>query len=67
MIPNQDPDVAILSYSSLSDHENSDMDCILEGFLRDESDVFVTLTGGCPFSNSFEVSLLYFFFILKNN
>jgi hypothetical protein len=58
MIPNEDPDVALFSYSSLSDHENSNTDCILEGYLRDESDVFVTLTGGCPFSNSFEVSCL---------
>jgi hypothetical protein len=30
-----------------------------KGFLRDESDVFVTMTGGCPFSNSFEVSELF--------
>jgi hypothetical protein len=48
--------VAVLSYSFLSDHESSNPDCILEGFLKGESDVFVTLTGGCPFSKSFEVS-----------
>jgi hypothetical protein len=52
--------VAILSYSSLSDHESSTLDCILEGFLREESDVFVTLTGGCPFSKSFGVSGSFF-------
>ncbi len=30
-------------------------DCIFSGFLKDESNVYVTLTGGCPFENSFEV------------
>ena len=34
----------------------SDVDkCIFVGTLRDESDVTVTLTGGCPFDESFEV------------
>jgi hypothetical protein len=58
IIPNEDPDAAILNFSSLSDHENSNSNCILEGHLRDDSDVFVTLTGGCPFSMTFEVSRL---------
>jgi hypothetical protein len=30
--------------------------CIFSGFLRNESDVAVTITGGCPFQNSFEVT-----------
>ena len=29
--------------------------CIFGGFLRDESAVYVVLTRGCPFENSFEV------------
>jgi hypothetical protein len=37
-------------------------DCIFNGFLRDEANVYVTLTGGCPGSYTFEVS--NFFYIL---
>jgi hypothetical protein len=35
--------------------ENIDK-CIFNGFLRDEPMVYVTLTGGCPFDNKFDVS-----------
>jgi hypothetical protein len=44
----------MLSVSSESD-ESVD-DCIFTGFLRNESNVAVTLTGGCPFDNTFEVA-----------
>jgi hypothetical protein len=30
--------------------------CIFDGFLRTEDKVYVTLTGGCPFEDSFEVT-----------
>ena len=33
-------------------------ECIFTGHLRDEPDVYVTLTGGCPFDNTFDVSVL---------
>jgi len=29
--------------------------CIFVGHLRDEPDVYVSLTGGCPFEEKFEV------------
>jgi hypothetical protein len=35
IIPNEDPDVALFSYSYLSDHKNSNMDCILEGIVKE--------------------------------
>ena len=39
------------------DETESNIDrCIFTGFLRDEPQVRVTLTGGCPFETSFEVS-----------
>ena len=39
-----------------SSESESDLDgCIFIGNLRDESDVAVTITGGCPFENNFEV------------
>ena len=38
-----------------SDEEDDDDQCIFKGFLRDEPEAGVTLTGGCPFQNSFEV------------
>ena len=41
---------------SHEDERNID-GCIFEGFLRKESDVYVTITGGCPFSDNFEVLL----------
>jgi hypothetical protein len=31
--------------------------CIFTGYLRDESDVYVTLTGGCPFDKTFDIML----------
>jgi hypothetical protein len=37
--------------------ENIDK-CIFNGHLRDESKVYVTLTGGCPFDSNFDVSYL---------
>jgi hypothetical protein len=41
-------------------HENAaDVDrCIFDGFLRNEDRVYVTVTGGCPFENTFEVCTL---------
>jgi hypothetical protein len=33
-IPNEDPDVAFFSYSSLSNHESSNPECILEGIVK---------------------------------
>jgi hypothetical protein len=40
-----------------SNEREEDIDrCIFEGFLRNEEKVYVTLTGGCPFENSFDVS-----------
>ena len=36
--------------------------CIFRGYLLHESNVYVTLTGGCPFEDSFEVLLRYFQF-----
>jgi hypothetical protein len=32
-------------------------ECIFTGRLRDDPDVYVTLTGGCPFDNSFDIML----------
>jgi hypothetical protein len=40
---------------SNEDEESIDR-CIFEGFLKNEEKVYVTLTGGCPFENSFEVN-----------
>jgi len=31
--------------------------CIFTGYLRNESDVYVTLTGGCPFSKTFDITM----------
>ena len=61
----QPNDVAILkSYNpipkqALELEENVDK-CIFNGHLRDESNVYVTLTGGCPFENNFDVSIRLF-------
>jgi hypothetical protein len=33
--------------------------CIFGGFLRLETSVYVTLTGGCPFEDHFEVSIQF--------
>ena len=30
--------------------------CIFDGFLQDESKVYITLTGGCTFEDTFDVS-----------
>lgn len=54
-------DVAILMPANpipkQADEREEDVDrCIFSGFLRDEPDSLVTLTGGCPFEDSFEVS-----------
>ncbi len=32
--------------------------CIFNGHLRDESTVYVTLTGGCPFDKDFDVRMI---------
>jgi hypothetical protein len=32
-IPNKDPDMAFFSYSSLSNHQGLNLDCILEGIV----------------------------------
>ena len=41
----------------LEDFEkDGDVDhCIFNGYLKDDPDVYVTLTGGCPFDDNFEV------------
>jgi hypothetical protein len=38
--------------------ENIDK-CIFNGYLRDESTVYVTLTGGCPFDKTFDVRMTF--------
>jgi hypothetical protein len=53
-------DVALLKRVNpipvVSGETEADVDpCIFIGNLRDESDVTVTLTGGCPNENNFEV------------
>ena len=53
-------DVAILKQINpirrRPDEREEDVDsCIFDGFLQDESKVYVTLTGGCPFEDSFDV------------
>jgi hypothetical protein len=46
------------------DESDQDIDnCIFEGFLEKESSVYVTVTGGCPFSNSFEVTVFCIIFL----
>ncbi len=54
-------DVAILkSFNPIPKGKNEreeDIDnCIFDGFLRDEEKVYVTLTGGCPFEDTFDVN-----------
>ena len=54
-------DVAILKQFNpipMQAHEREeDIDnCIFNGHLRDEPNVHVTLTGGCPFDKNFDVS-----------
>ena len=39
----------------VSSRDNGD-DCIYDGYLQKESGVYVTMTGGCPFEDSFEVN-----------
>jgi hypothetical protein len=34
--------------------------CIFDGFLRNENRVYVTITGGCPFEDTFEVHFVMF-------
>jgi hypothetical protein len=45
-------------YNPFQEESNDKDICIFNGFLRDEPDVYVTMSGGCPFSNSFEVLFL---------
>jgi len=54
-------DVAILKrFNPIPEGKNEreeDIDnCIFDGFLRDEDKVYVTLTGGCPFEDTFDVN-----------
>ncbi len=56
-------DVAVLKHFNpiprgKNEREEDIDNCIFDGFLRDESKVYVTLTGGCPFEDSFDVSYL---------
>ena len=37
--------------------------CIYDGYLTNEKNVYVTLTGGCAYSDSFEVVLLQISFL----
>ena len=53
-------DVAVLTFSNPIPPQAGELDddvdgCIFSGFLRDEPDSLVTLTGGCPFEDTFEV------------
>ena len=42
-----------------ANEKEEDIDkCIFNGYLQHESNVYVTMTGGCPFEDSFEVSQL---------
>ena len=59
----KNPDAFLLEsfnpFSQLKGENGSEMDiCIFRGYLRDEPTVFATLTGGCPFEDSFEVRLI---------
>ncbi len=45
-------------------HNETVDDCIFTGHLRDER-VAVTLTGGCPFSDTFEVRYFVRFYVIK--
>ena len=49
-------------------HDEKIDKCIFRGHLRDEPRVYVTLTGGCPFSENFDVSKIFctFFVPFKN-
>ena len=53
-------DIAILSPANPIPRQAEELDqdvdnCIFTGFLRDEPDSVITLTGGCPFEDSYEV------------
>ena len=57
----QPNDVAILRQfnpiaKSLNEKEEDIDNCIFDGFFENEEKVYVTLTGGCPFEESFDVS-----------
>jgi len=57
-------DVAILTPANpipkQPDELHEDVDrCIFSGFLQNEQDSQITITGGCPFENSFEVSIIF--------
>jgi len=54
-------DVALLKHynpipKQVNEREENIDKCIFNGHLRDESKVYVTLTGGCPFDSTFDVS-----------
>ena len=59
----QPDDIALLKYDNpipkgADEDEDSIDKCIFGGYLLRESDVYVTLTGGCPFEDTFEVRFL---------
>ena len=54
-------DVAILKQINpiprRPNEKEEDIDrCIFDGFLKNEDKVYVTLTGGCPFEDTFQVT-----------
>ena len=51
----------------LRDYERSeDVDnCIFKGYLQNDPDSTVTLAGGCPFEESFEVGIFFYLILIK--
>jgi len=51
-------DVVLLKkmFPELESSRDSGDDCIYHGYLQHESGVYVTMTGGCPFEDTFEVN-----------
>jgi hypothetical protein len=48
-------------YHRFPEASGSDESCIFHGYLKNEPEAYVTMTGGCPFENSFEVICQIFF------
>jgi hypothetical protein len=44
-------------FPELESSRDSGDDCIYHGYLQQEPKVYVTMTGGCPFEDSFEVNV----------
>ena len=63
----QDKVVLKKMFPDLVSSRDTGDDCIYDGHLQHESGVYVTMTGGCPFEDSFEVnkSFLSFCFCLS--